>query len=32
LRDVVIVAGADPYAARGYEDVNQPYIRSEASG
>jgi ectoine hydroxylase-related dioxygenase (phytanoyl-CoA dioxygenase family) len=32
LRDVVLVAGADPYAARGYEDVNQPYIRSEASG
>jgi phytanoyl-CoA hydroxylase len=31
LRDVVLVAGADPYAARGYEDVNQPYIRSEAS-
>jgi phytanoyl-CoA hydroxylase len=32
LRDVVLVAGADPYAAKGYEDVNQPYIRSEASG
>lgn len=31
LRDIVLVAGADPYTARGYEDVNQPYIRSEAS-
>ena len=29
LRDIILVAGDDPYAARGYEDVNQPYIRSE---
>jgi phytanoyl-CoA hydroxylase len=32
LRDIVIVAGADPYAARGIEDVNKPYIRSEVAG
>ena len=32
LRDVVLVAGADPYAAKGYEDVNRPYIRSEGLG
>ncbi len=32
LRDIILVAGDDPYAARGYEDVNQPYIRSEVAG
>jgi hypothetical protein len=32
LRDVVLVAGTDPYAARGYEDVNRPYVRSEVAG
>lgn len=31
LRDFVLVAGSDPYASRGYEDVNRPYIRSEAA-
>jgi ectoine hydroxylase-related dioxygenase (phytanoyl-CoA dioxygenase family) len=32
LRDVVLVAGSDPYASRGYEDVNRPYVRAEVAG
>ena len=29
LRDIVMVAGVDPYAYKGTEDVNRPYVRSE---
>ena len=28
-RDIVMVAGADPYAERGFEDLAQPYLRPE---
>jgi phytanoyl-CoA hydroxylase len=28
-RDIVMVAGADPYAERGIEDLAQPYLRPE---
>jgi hypothetical protein len=28
-RDIVLVAGSDPYAWKGTENVNQPYVRSE---
>jgi ectoine hydroxylase-related dioxygenase (phytanoyl-CoA dioxygenase family) len=30
LRDIVMVAGQDPYAWRGIVDVHQPFLRSEA--
>ncbi len=29
LRDVVLVAGTDPYAAKGTVDVSQPYLRPD---
>jgi phytanoyl-CoA hydroxylase len=29
LRDIVLVAGQDPYAWKGTEDKNQPYLRPE---
>ncbi|SDE85164.1 Ectoine hydroxylase-related dioxygenase, phytanoyl-CoA dioxygenase (PhyH) family [Mucilaginibacter pineti] len=29
LRDIVLVAGKDPYAYKGTVDVNQPYLRPE---
>jgi hypothetical protein len=29
LRDIVMVAGRDPYAYTGIEDVNRPYVRRE---
>ena len=29
-RDIVLVAGVDPYARKGIENVNQPYVRGEA--
>jgi phytanoyl-CoA hydroxylase len=32
LRDVVLVAGRDPYAWRGTTDVMQPYIRPDRDG
>jgi phytanoyl-CoA hydroxylase len=28
-RDIVLVAGADPYAWKGIEDVNRPFVRGE---
>jgi phytanoyl-CoA hydroxylase len=31
-RDIVLVAGRDPYAYRGTVDVNQPYIRADRDG
>jgi ectoine hydroxylase-related dioxygenase (phytanoyl-CoA dioxygenase family) len=31
-RDVVMVAGEDPYAWKGYEDLMQPHIRPEREG
>ena len=31
-RDVVIVAGEDPYAWRGYEEVHTPHIRPDGKG
>ena len=31
LRDIVMVAGTDPYAYKGTEDVNRPYVRLEAA-
>jgi ectoine hydroxylase-related dioxygenase (phytanoyl-CoA dioxygenase family) len=31
LRDIVLVAGADPYAWKGIEDLNRPYVRREAA-
>jgi phytanoyl-CoA hydroxylase len=30
LRDIVMVAGEDPYAWKGIVDVNKPYLRAEA--
>jgi phytanoyl-CoA hydroxylase len=29
LRDIVLVAGVDPYAYKGIQDANQPYLRPE---
>lgn len=29
LRDIILVAGTDPYAYKGTEDVNRPYLRPE---
>ncbi|MBO9732410.1 MAG: phytanoyl-CoA dioxygenase family protein [Chitinophaga sp.] len=29
LRDIILVAGEDPYAWKGITDVNQPYLRPE---
>jgi phytanoyl-CoA hydroxylase len=29
LRDIVMVAGTDPYAYKGTEDLNKPYLRPE---
>jgi phytanoyl-CoA hydroxylase len=29
VRDIVMIAGEDPYAWRGLEDVTKPYVRSE---
>lgn len=29
LRDVVLVAGTDPYAAKGAVDVSRPYLRPD---
>lgn len=29
-RDVILVAGTDPYAWKGIESINQPYVRGEA--
>jgi phytanoyl-CoA hydroxylase len=29
LRDVVLVAGTDPYAWKGTVDVNKPYLRPD---
>lgn len=29
LRDIVMVAGVDPYAWKGHVDVNKPYLRPE---
>lgn len=31
LRDIVMVAGRDPYAYKGTEDVNRPYVRRDAA-
>ena len=31
LRDIVMVAGHDPYAYKGIEDVNRPYVRRETA-
>lgn len=31
-RDIVLVAGEDPYAYRGLEDLSLPYLRPECSG
>jgi phytanoyl-CoA hydroxylase len=31
LRDIVMVAGRDPYAWKGIEDVNRPYVRRETA-
>jgi phytanoyl-CoA hydroxylase len=31
-RDIVMVAGHDPYAWRGITDVTQPYIRPDKDG
>jgi phytanoyl-CoA hydroxylase len=28
-RDIVLVAGADPYAWKGIEDINRPFVRGE---
>ena len=30
-RDVVLVAGTDPYAWKGTEDLNRPYVRREVA-
>jgi len=30
-RDIVLVAGVDPYAWKGIEDTNQPYVRRETA-
>ncbi len=32
FRDVVMVAGEDPYAYKGYEDINEPHIRPSGEG
>ncbi len=29
LRDIIMVAGTDPYGHKGTEDANRPYLRSE---
>ncbi len=29
LRDIVMVAGIDPYAHKGITDVNKPFLRPE---
>jgi hypothetical protein len=29
LRDIVMVAGEDPYSWKGITDANQPYLRPE---
>jgi hypothetical protein len=29
LRDIVMIAGEDPYAWRGIQDVNVPYVRPD---
>jgi ectoine hydroxylase-related dioxygenase (phytanoyl-CoA dioxygenase family) len=31
-RDVVIVAGADPYAWKGYEEINRVHVRPDGKG
>jgi hypothetical protein len=31
-RDIVMVAGRDPYAWRGITDVSRPYIRPDKNG
>ena len=31
-RDIVLVAGTDPYAWKGVEDINRPYVRRETAG
>ncbi len=31
LRDIVMVAGVDPYAYKGTEDVNRPYVRRKSA-
>jgi hypothetical protein len=31
-RDIVMVAGADPYAYRGTADITVPYIREDRDG
>jgi hypothetical protein len=28
-RDIVLIAGSDPYAWKGIEDRNHPYVRRE---
>jgi hypothetical protein len=29
VRDIVMIAGKDPYAWRGLEDITRPYVRAE---
>lgn len=31
LRDIVMVAGTDPYAYKGIVDLNRPYVRAESA-
>ena len=30
-RDIVLVAGVDPYAWKGTEDLNKPFVRRESA-
>lgn len=32
FRDVVMVAGKDPYAYKGYTDINEPHVRPSGEG
>jgi ectoine hydroxylase-related dioxygenase (phytanoyl-CoA dioxygenase family) len=32
MRDIVVVAGTDPYAYKGVHDLTYPYVRSETEG
>lgn len=30
FRDIELIAGTDPYAAKGVDDLSQPYVRPNA--
>jgi hypothetical protein len=32
MRDIIMIAGKDPYAYKGIEDVAQPHVRADGLG